>query len=97
MKADGRKLCVHRHGGVAMPQLNSQNNNASDPKWKQLYQSAIVELDYTKLPQRVADARRAIFEELQTSSFSQERNALTDALHALEVLETMVQKPKIVA
>ena len=70
-------------------------NNSS--AWKQLYESAILELDSTKVPSRIADARRAILdrtEETLTYPASDENRALNNALHALRLLEAVVAREK---
>ena len=68
--------------------------------WFQLYQSAILELDYAKLPQRISEARHAIYDRAETvltASTEEERRKLSDALRALSVLEKIVAKEKIAA
>jgi hypothetical protein len=60
------------------------------PAWKQLYESAILELDKNKLPSRIAEARRAMYERLQeilTCSSVAEHRALNNALSSLRILE----------
>jgi hypothetical protein len=60
------------------------------PAWKQLYESAILELDKNKLPGRIAEARRAIHdraEEIMTSASLAEHRALNQALCSLRILE----------
>jgi hypothetical protein len=60
------------------------------PAWKQLYESAILELDKNKLPDRIAEARRAIHdraEEIMTSASLAEHRALNQALSSLRILE----------
>lgn len=57
--------------------------------WKQLYESAILELDSTKLPKRIIEARHAILdraEEILTRPPSDERSALNSALRTLRHL-----------
>jgi hypothetical protein len=71
-----------------------------DSQWKQLYASAILELDSTKVPSRIAEARRAILdraEETLTSQSGDENRALNDALHALSLLEAVIAREKPVA
>jgi len=68
-----------------------------DSQWKQLYESAILELDSTKLASRIAEARRAILdraEETLTYPSSDENRALNNALHALRLLEAVVAREK---
>jgi len=60
------------------------------PPWKQLYESAILELDKNKLPGRIAEARRAIHdraEEILTFASLAEHRALNHALSSLRILE----------
>jgi hypothetical protein len=60
--------------------------------WRELYQTAMLELDDSKMPQRIFEARHAIFdraEDLLTASPTDERGALNDALQALRMLEKM--------
>jgi hypothetical protein len=70
------------------------------PKWYVLYQSAMLELDSEKIADRIAEARHAICdraEEILTSSPSDERRALNDALRVLRVLEEVTAKEKATA
>jgi len=61
------------------------------PEWQNEYQSALVELDREKLPERVAASETAIFNRLQVISQSSdhqaERQAIEDALTALRFLK----------
>src|ERR1019366_8244796 len=48
--------------------------------WEKLYERAILELDYAKVPERIAEARHAMHdraEEILTESSSDERGALS--------------------
>jgi hypothetical protein len=73
--------------------INSFPRSASiDSQWKQLYESAILELDSTKMPSRIAEARRAILdraEETLSYPASDENRALNNALHGLRLLEAV--------
>jgi hypothetical protein len=63
--------------------------------WQQLYESAVLELDERRLPERVAVARRAILdrvEEILTTVRTDEHRALSDALRFLLLLEEVVGK-----
>jgi len=66
------------------------------PDWKDLYQLAVVELDPTKLPQRITDARTVILDRIQETlakpSHYQERQELSDALNSLRVLHQEYQR-----
>lgn len=62
-------------------------------KWMQLYECAILELDNTKLPGRIVEARHAILdraEEILTGPSCDEHHALNAALRALRLLEAVV-------
>jgi len=59
-------------------------------RWKEYYESAILEPDYGRLAQRIADARSAILdraEEILTHPSGEERRLLNSALRTLSVLE----------
>jgi hypothetical protein len=65
--------------------------------WRQLYETAILELDNGRLPARIAVARRAILartEEILTepSSSDRESHALSAALRALQALEEVARE-----
>jgi hypothetical protein len=61
------------------------------PHWQNEYQAAMLEVDHTKLPERVAAAEAAIYTRLQqisqNSPHGLERQAIEDALAALRVLK----------
>ena len=61
------------------------------PEWQGEYQSALLELDREKLPERVAAAETAIFKRLQaiaqSSDNQAERQAIEDATANLRVLK----------
>ncbi len=62
-------------------------------KWRELYECAVLELDNTKLPGRIVEARHAILdraEETLTRSSCDEHRALNAALRALRLLEEVV-------
>ncbi len=62
--------------------------------WRRLYESAILELDNGRLPERIAVARRAILartDEILTEPSGSERHALSDALRALQALEEVTR------
>ena len=61
--------------------------------WQRLYESAVLELDEGRLPERVAVARRAMLdraEEILTTVRTDEHRALRDALRFLLLLEEVV-------
>ena len=78
--------------------INSFPRSTSvDSQWKQLYESAILELDNNKLPGRIAEARRAIHdraEETLIHSLVAEHRLLNNALHALRILEVVTAREK---
>jgi hypothetical protein len=61
------------------------------PPWQNEYQSALVELDREKLPERIAAAETSIYKRLQQisqgSDHQGERQAIEDALANLRVLK----------
>jgi hypothetical protein len=70
------------------------SNNPADhyPDWESKYKAAMLELDPAKLPERIALARKAIGERknaLAQDHFGtpKERQAMTDALNGLAMLE----------
>jgi hypothetical protein len=70
---------------------------ASSAKWYELYRSAMLELNDAEVPQRIREARRAIFdraEEILTKSQTDEQRSLSDALQILSVLEKTLTKKK---
>ena len=64
------------------------NASHQPPDWKTLYQLAILEVDPTKLPTRITEARRAIIEHLEVNSVKPygEQRELNDALSRLHVV-----------
>lgn len=79
------------------------SNASSDllyPAWQPRYEDALLELDHTKLPERIAVARKAITErlnELAQDHFGppEERQAISDALNGLASLERELETPPI--
>jgi hypothetical protein len=68
--------------------------------WKQLYESAILELDGSKLTKRIAEARCAILdraEEILTKPPSDERHALNSALRTLRILDEVAIRERLSA
>jgi len=59
-------------------------------RWVALYRSALLELDHSRLPGRIRDARETMEKRLQElqqrPNASEELRALNDALHNLRVL-----------
>ena len=75
----------------------SSRSAAPGAKWHEPYLAALLELDNSKMGQRIFEARHAILdraEEILTASPSDERGALNDALQALRVLEQAIARDK---
>ena len=51
------------------------NASSQPPDWKRLYQLAILEVDPSKLPARISEARHAIIEQLEIRPYSEQRNS----------------------
>ncbi len=69
----------------------------SNPDWKQLYQSAMFELDSTEVPLQIAKARQAMLErakEIFDRTGDNEFHALCNGLRALRLLEDLATKEK---
>ena len=63
--------------------------------WRQLYESALLELNRNRLLERIAVARRAILdraEEIMTKPPSDEQRALYSALRTLRTLEDVAAR-----
>jgi hypothetical protein len=72
----------------------------SSPTWREMYERATVELDSSKLPERIKDARRAILdraEEIMTLPPGSEQRALNHAFNTLRVLEEMAGRERLTA
>jgi hypothetical protein len=64
-------------------------------RWKQLYAAAVLELDDTKLPDRIAKARAAMRDRDDSLTGSgEECRTLSDGFHILRILEEMTTKRK---
>jgi hypothetical protein len=66
--------------------------NRESPGWRALFEAAILELDRSKLQQRIGEAERVIrdrLEELNRSGDGLESEALITALKALQDLRKM--------
>jgi hypothetical protein len=67
-----------------------RTDGTSRRDWKELYQSAMLETDPAKMPQRITEANRAILdciEELLTNPTQGEHRELDIALRRLRVLQ----------
>jgi hypothetical protein len=68
---------------------------SATPAWIQAYESAVVELDRTKLRDRIFEAKHAIFdriEELQKNDAGAEAEKLRIALQALDDLSGLAAR-----
>ena len=61
--------------------------------WFEVYRVALLELDHSKIPERIAFARRKLKERLQLPELSRdEQHAITDALKTLYAVEVNEQR-----
>ena len=75
---------------------SSNHRSHLSPKWKHLYECAILELDPVKLARLITEARSAILdraEEVLTQSDG-ERDALHHALNTLRIIEEVAEREK---
>ena len=72
-----------------MTHLRSDLRGDTLPAWKQLYQVALLELDSSKMPGRIAEARRAINDRAK-ETLTEDR-LLNSALHTLKILEEVAE------
>ncbi len=73
------------------------DGTTSSTKWYELYQAAMRELDDSKLPLRIVEARHAIYdraEQILTVSTTDEHRDLNNALRILSALEKLAAKGK---
>ena len=97
-------LCAAAHGkpstaydigftsSVPRSDLVTNTNENGVPRWKQLCNAALAEFDPALLPQRIADARNAVLDQIEdnfSEPASDENQALRNALHALEALTAL--------
>ena len=71
---------------------NEKDGDARAPQWKKPYEAAILELDPTKLQQRISEAHEAILdrlEQLLTRPSDSEQHALNNAWRNLSVLRKL--------
>jgi hypothetical protein len=62
-------------------------------RWKELYAAAVLELDDTKLPDRIAKARAAMRDRADSpASSGEECRTLSDGFRILRILEEMATK-----
>jgi hypothetical protein len=66
-----------------------------DSRWRQLYAAAVLELDDTKLSDRIAKARAAMRDRADSlTSSGEECRTLSDGFRILRILEEMTTKRK---
>ena len=73
-------------------------NNLKCQDWEKLYRAALLELDRSKLLQRIEDAEAAILERSRSLKKSpgnneKEQGVITRALHILSLLRKARQEP----
>ncbi len=78
-----------------MTDINAGCSNSDN--WKRLFQSAMLELDKTKLPGRIRDAQQAIVNHMEEffkkeTTTPDEHQKLYDALTSLRDLQRLCQK-----
>ena len=72
------------------------------PSWRELYKAALFETNRDRLPERIADAERAIVARSRelfasTSDTIEEDLALDDALYAMHALQSCVNRQTMAA
>jgi hypothetical protein len=85
---------------MPQPNLTISHGPSFASSWKQFYERAMIELDSSQLPGRIADARHAIFdraEEILTKPSGGENHELHDALRALRLLEEVAVRERSAA
>lgn len=78
-----------------MKELFSHNPRKLELYWHELYQAALFETDRSKIPERIAEAEKAILARIKelfgvTADHIEEDQILDDALYALRALRTRV-------
>jgi len=71
---------------------NEKDGDGRALQWKQPYEAAILELDSTRLQQRISEATEAILdrmEQLLTRPSDSEQRVLNDALRNLRILRKL--------
>ncbi|MFZ0734224.1 MAG: hypothetical protein WAM79_18030 [Candidatus Sulfotelmatobacter sp.] len=74
---------------------SEQTSNAGSTGWRILYQAALFETDREKVPERIAEAERAILARVKelffdTTDHIEEDLVLDDALYAMRALRNCV-------
>lgn len=78
------------------------NSPLTAPAWHSLYQDALFEKDQEKMPQKIANAEKAILNRIKelfnaNGDHIEEDLILDDALYALRALRTCVQHELLAA
>lgn len=78
------------------------NVSPTAPGWHSLYQDALFERDKQKMPQKIANAEKAILNRMKelfnaTGDHIEEDLILDDALYALRALRACVQHERLAA
>jgi len=78
-----------------MKKLSSRETRSSALAWHVLYQAALFETDRNKIPERIAEAEKAILGRIKelfavTADHIEEDQILDDALYALRALRNCV-------
>jgi hypothetical protein len=73
--------------------MNDIRNLSGRPRWRQLCQAAIQQLDPHKMIERIAEARYAVLDQIDDGGISRaERLALHNALDMLSALQDMAMR-----
>jgi len=73
----------------------THTSDVNAPQWRELYRDALLELDPTKSPKLIAEAHRAILDQIEDSipkPSNAEQVALGDALEMLSRLQTILER-----
>lgn len=78
--------------------MGTATSNQASPRWRILYEAAVLEVDRDKIQLRIAEAERAVMdriEDLKRSGEESESHALLNALNVLRDLRKMAsEEPK---
>jgi len=64
----------------------ANSENRAFPQWRTLYEAAVLELDFDKLPQRIAEAKHAIMDRIEDLGWSGSGTENEELMNALTVL-----------
>lgn len=78
--------------------MEANREQPAQRAWRDLYLATLFENDTAKLPERIAEAERAVVRRARELWYSdgdhnREKNALTGAMRALEALRSTYQCP----